>query len=102
MARVKVVHSEDAVTVIFKGNPENPEPSTAIIKFPGGHVEVTRTSDNTYWAHVGVEEASNIVDSRIDYDFEGYKKSECKIPDVPHAEHIKHIAINIKESKSST
>ena len=95
MARAKIVHSEDAVTIIFKGDKDSPEPGTAIIKFPGGHVEVTRTSDNKYWAHIEVEKASNIKESRIDYDFDGYKKSECKIPDVPNAEHIQHIAIKI-------
>lgn len=101
MARAKVVHSDDAVTIIFKGDPKNPEPGSAIIKFPGGHVEVTRTSDNRYWAHVNVEESSNIKESRIDYDFEGYTKSEIKIPDVPNAENIQHIAILIGIDKDS-
>ena len=48
MAKATVVHSDDAATIIFKGDRRRPEPSTGIIKFPGGHVEVTRCSDNTY------------------------------------------------------
>ena len=52
MARFNVVHSEDAATIIIRGSKKSPEPSTAIIKFPGGHVEVARCTDGTYWAHV--------------------------------------------------
>lgn len=52
MARFKITHSDDAATIIIRGDKRNPEPSTAIIKFPGGHVEVARCSDGTYWAHV--------------------------------------------------
>lgn len=95
MAKAKVVHSEDAVTVVFQGNPKNPEPGSAIIKFPGGHVEVTRTSDNRYWAHVEVENPENTHDSRIDYNHDGYVATNGSIPDVPHADKIKHMAILI-------
>lgn len=91
MAKAKVVHSDDAVTVIFQGNPTTPEPSTAIIKFPGGHVEVCRTSDNRYWAHVEVSNPENIDRSRIDYNQEGHEL--CGIPAIPHADKIKHLAL---------
>jgi hypothetical protein len=29
-----------------------PEPATHIIEFPGGAVELSRTSDGNYWAHI--------------------------------------------------
>lgn len=93
MAKAKVVHSEDAVTVIFQGNPKNPEPGSAIIKFPGGHVEVSRTSDNRYWAHVEVEDPESIQSSRIDYSHEGYTATGGAIPAIPHADKIQHMAI---------
>lgn len=93
MARANVVHSEDAVTVLFAGNRNKPEPSTGIIRFPGGHVEVARTSDGAYWAHVEVEKAGNIQQSRIDYNHEGYEATGGSIPTIPHADKIQHMAI---------
>lgn len=95
MARAQVVHSQDAVTVIFEGNKDiEAEPSTGIIKFPGGFVEVSRTGDK-YWAHIYQDETKPIADSRIDYNFEGYTATNGSIPDVPHADKIKHIAVLI-------
>jgi len=91
MARARIVHSDDAVTIIFNGDRKSPEPSTGIIKFPGGHVEVTRCSDGTYWAHVAVVDGVNIVDSRIDH----LAKSSWYIQDIPNAESVNHIAIRI-------
>lgn len=102
MARSKVVHSKDATTIILKGNKRNPEPSTSVIKFPGGHVEVSRTTDGEYWAHIAVDKAANIKDSRIDYDHEGYTKSGGKIPSVPHEEHIVHVAVRVGGPYQST
>ena len=97
MARAKVVHSDDACTIIFKGNKANPEPSTGIIKFPGGHVEVSRTSDGQYWAHISRKnidaEAGSITDSRIDYP---YELGEHGIPSIPDQDQIEHIAIKIQ------
>jgi hypothetical protein len=100
MAKAKVIHSDDAVTVVFKGNPKSPEPTMGVIKFPGGHVEVSRTKDNKYWAHIRVDKADSIKSSRIDYDFEGYTKAvedetSPVIPDIPYHDHIEHMAIMI-------
>jgi len=92
MARMKnIVHSEDACTMIFEGDTRTPEPSTGIIKFPGGHVEVSRTSDGQYWAHIAVDHPQNIISSRIDYDRDGW--GEHGIPDIPAQERIQHIAV---------
>lgn len=96
MAKAQVVHSEDAVTVIFKGNPKSPEPSTAIVKFPGGHVEVARCLDNSYWIHFAVDHPDNTKDSRIDYAYEEHLKHG--IIDVPDADKIKHLAVRIYQS----
>lgn len=102
MARAKVVHSADACEVIVKGDKKSPEPSTVAIKFPGGHVEVSRTTSGSYWVHIGVDEPENIVDSRIDYDYEGNKKAKVKIPSIPLQEHIKHMAVEVKGPYRST
>jgi hypothetical protein len=90
MARVKVVHSDDAVEIVFHGDKRNPEPSTAVIKFPGGHVEVSRCSDGSYWAHTYVEEGA-VVDSRFDYVY----PTTPNIAPIPSSELIKKIAIRI-------
>lgn len=94
MARAKVTHSEDAVQITFKGDKRNPEPSTGVIQFPGGHIEVSRCSDGSYWAHVEVVDPKNIVSSRIDYSH-GAQMELHAIPEVPRANEVKHIAVRI-------
>lgn len=94
MARAKVVHSDDAVMIQFFGNPKNPEPSTAVIKFPGGHIEVSRCLDGSYYAHLEVVDPSNITDSRVDYAYE-VAQALGKIPGFPHAEAVQHIGIKV-------
>ena len=64
MAKAKVIHSDDSVLIDFKGNKRSPEPATGVIKFPGGHVEVSRCTDGTYWAHIEVVDPANVVDTR--------------------------------------
>jgi len=94
MARAEVIHSQDAVMVRFNGDPRRPEPSTAVIKFPGGHVEVSRCSDGTYWAHVSVEGAANVVDSRIDYEH-GTARS---VRDMPEPDLVKKLAVRVSNA----
>ena len=103
MARFKVVHSDDSVLVQIKGNKANPEPSTAIIKFPGGFTEVTRCSDGSYWVHIQRilednedigDSAGFITESRIDYTPEAYSVKP-EIPPIPEHSKIQHIAIKI-------
>jgi len=95
MARAQVTHSDDAVTVTFRGDKRRPEPSTAIIRFPGGHIEVSRTSDGRYWAHVSADKASHIVESRIDYDRAKWLETGGDIPPIPGEGAIEHMAILI-------
>lgn len=101
MARAEIVHSDDAVAVIFRGNPRRPEPSTGVIKFPGGHVEVSRASDGTYWVHVERNTRINdpdsdvlgvITESRIDHTYEARARG---IPPMPAHQDIQHVAIRI-------
>lgn len=95
MAKLKnIVHSIDACTLIFKGDKKNPEPTYGIIKFPGGCVEVARCSDGSYYAHIEADKSENIIDSRIDYNHEGYSKHG--IPDIPDQNKIKKLAVKIK------
>jgi hypothetical protein len=92
MAKAKVTHSDDAVQITFNGDRRNPEPATGVIKFPGGHVEVSRASDGTYWAHIEVVDHANRVESRIDY---AHEARENGIPPIPAEQFVKHIAIRV-------
>lgn len=83
-----------------------PEPATHIIEFPGGAIELSRTSDDNYWAHIivnrdfalgqdaqgMVSSLGEIVGSRIDYEF----PAEPNIVDVPNANRVRQIAILIQ------
>ena len=90
MAKAKVTHSQDAVQITFKGDIRDPEPSTGVIKFPGGHVEVSRCIDGTYWAHIVTVSGANIMEGRIDR--EGRVNAVASMED---ADKINHIAIRV-------
>ena len=99
MSRHKIVHSTDATTILIEGYRGNPEPQSAIIRFPGGNVEVSRTTDGDYWAHVVVEKFDDegepqkfeLAATRVDYEREFAKTHG--IPDIADADHIQHIAV---------
>lgn len=94
MARLKnIIHSDDSCMMVFKGDINNPEPSTGVIKFPGGYVEVSRCSDGTYWAHLAADDSVNIVGSRIDYNHEGW--IDNGIPNILDQDKVKRLAIRI-------
>lgn len=87
-----------------------PEPATHIIEFPGGAIELSRTSDNNYWAHIivnrdfalpddceGLRGAyGEIVGSRIDYEF----PIAPNIADVPNAGKVRQIAVLIRPTRA--
>ena len=93
MAKAAVIHSEDSCLIKFEGDKRRPEPSQAMIEFPGGFVEVSRCSDGTYWAHVGKRENGKIVSSRVDYDLEGAR--ELGIPDIAQEDKLVKLAMRI-------
>lgn len=87
-----------------------PEPATHIIEFPGGAIELSRTSDDNYWAHIivnrdfalpddceGLRAAyGEIVGSRIDYEF----PADPHIVEIPQADQVRQIAILIRPRRS--
>jgi hypothetical protein len=85
------VRSNDALTIIVEGDRRNPEPGTLVVKFPGGHIELTRCSDGAYWAHVEAVDPQNITGSRIDYTH-GATASVRQLPD---ADKVKKLALQI-------
>ena len=105
MAKGKVVHSEDACTVLVEGNKYiRAEPSEHMIKFPGGSIAVTRTSDDEYWAHIVVNfkqvidciheqsKPGKVVRGRIDRLFDG---CHSRVQEIDYPAEINHIAVRI-------
>lgn len=96
----QIVRSEDATTVVIRGDVRNPEPTHAIIAFPGGTVEVARCSDGTYWAHLALlprgaigDESFAVLASRVDYNHEGW--GEHGIPEIPSAHLVEKLSLRI-------
>lgn len=82
MAKGKVVHGTDGCVVLVEGDPKKrPEPSSHVIKFPGGWMELSRTSNDEYWAHLSVHKGQilddlhteqvrgTVTETRIDYQY---------------------------------
>jgi hypothetical protein len=104
MARHKVVHSEDGCTIVIRGDRGDPEPAYAIIKFPGGHVEVTRASNGGgYWAHLSInpprraipgdDPAGMVTESRVDFHERSARRD---IPELTAAAELEHVALRIE------
>jgi len=96
MARAEIKHSSDGVTVMLRGDVRRPEPSTGVIRFPGGHVEVSRTSGGDYWAHVNIDSGAEIVSSRIDYKYEKWRETAGEIPDIPAHADIQRMCLLVR------
>jgi hypothetical protein len=90
--------------VVLLGDPKHPESAEHIIEFPGGAIQVARTSDGEYWAHIivnrgfagadgdGRESArGEVVDARID--------SAAGVVDVPHSGNLTQIAVRVRAVK---
>ncbi len=77
------------------------EPAQHVIEFPGGAIEVSRTSDGCYWVHIIVNRGY------ADTDFKGMASAQGEIVggridadggvhEVPGHEEITQIALKIK------
>lgn len=79
---------------------KKPEPAQHIIEFPGGAIEVSRTTEGNYWAHIIVNRKQafgdedglvstlgKVLDSRLSTDKE--------IVDIPHIDETYQIAVLI-------
>jgi len=87
----KQTTSEDALTIHVRGDKRHPEPTHLIIKFGGGHIELARCSNGDYWVHLTGNDSSNVVDSRIEYDHDGYLKNG--ITKIKDADQVKKLAM---------
>lgn len=83
---------------------KRPESAQHVIEFPGGAIEVSRTSKGEYWAHIhinrdwsdpdmdGIKGAiGRVVGSRI-----GLDDHTVPIADIPNQERITQIAVLIR------
>jgi hypothetical protein len=53
MKTLKIRHfGTNAQGIKLKGDKRNPEPEMVLIDFPGGKIELTRCTDDSYWVHV--------------------------------------------------
>ncbi len=90
----KQVRSDDALTIIVEGDRRNPEPGTLVVKFPGGHIELSRCTDGTYWAHTQVVDTANIVASRVDYSH----GASVSVRDLPEADKVTKLAVRVSNT----
>lgn len=79
MRRLKIESFGTEVQGVWlRGDRRNPEPESFRVAFPGGDVDVVRTTDGEYWIHVRVNSADDarvsdgelvegrLVDARLD------------------------------------
>jgi len=102
MKRLKVVDFGTKVQgVTIRGDKRNPEPESFRVQFPGGDVDVVRTTDDEYWIHIRVDRdetpRGRIVDARL--DIKGKHASETKVGDFENP-NLYHLAVRIaKDNK---
>ena len=87
--------------ILLGDKTKKPEPAQHIIEFPGGAIEVSRTSDGNYWAHIMV----NRKFAHNDLDGMGHALGEIEqgridcsygVSPIPDHEEITQIAILIR------
>ncbi|MBY6243878.1 hypothetical protein [Methylosinus sp. Sm6] len=77
---------------------KRPEPAQHIIEFPGGAIEVSRTTDGLYWAHIIVEDQrwarteGRVVGTRLFIEGQGL----TEIADEASWPGVRQIAVLIK------
>lgn len=85
------------------GNPDlKKEKPHTIILFPGGHLEIARTSDNNYWVRVAVrnqlagERPGRIIDARIDHEGRYNNDGNAALRAAIAAGDVNHIAFLVE------
>lgn len=91
--------------VELKGCKSKPEPIHFRVTFPGGHVDVVRTTGGEYWAHIGVNHRNSsnydplrssgeLVDGRMDLTNKSI--NETDMGDIQNPE-LYHLAIKVNK-----
>jgi len=102
MKRLKVSDFGDTVQgVELRGDRRNPEPESFRVAFPGGDVDIVRTTNDEYWVHVRVNKPGRdnpeyvmgkIIDARL--DCEGKHANETDVGDFNRPD-LYHLAVRV-------
>ena len=90
------------------GSKKRPESAQHIIEFPGGAIEVSRTTDCNYWAHIivnqeyGREEGSLLQQARGIVEFSSLLRGSAVETGIEGAERLTQIAVLIKPTPDAT
>ena len=88
--------------ITLLGDKKRPESAQHIIEFPGGAIEVSRTSDGNYWAHIIVNRGDVIDDAEGRVSARGVvinsrvDRNRSRIDDIPNQNTVCQIAVLIK------
>lgn len=101
-------------TTLLGDKAKKVEASTHVIEFPGGAVEVSRTTDNKYWVHVHVNRNQvvddaeglvsafgQIVGSRVTVNINAGRDA-AGVYEIHNAEHIEQFALLIRPLKKES
>ncbi|RRJ97835.1 hypothetical protein Ga0100231_005085 [Opitutaceae bacterium TAV4] len=101
----------DVALVEITGDRKNREPASVRIVFPGGHIEVTRATDEdrpAYWVHVyvnrpeagghipGETETARFVDARLDQNDK--HSAEANLGDFARPQ-LYHVALRVQRDE---
>lgn len=94
---------DNVLGVKLEGDKSKPEPIHFRVCFPGGDVDIVRTSDNQYWVHVHVDKEADlhgphettgkIVDARLDIRGKHANETDCGDFNNPD---LYHLAVKIE------
>lgn len=90
------------------GDPSiRPEKPYTIIRGPGFHVEIARTTDDDYWIHVavrtevGAKRGGRVISARIDFDGRYGSDTNATLRREIAAGDVNHIAFLVKPGEGS-
>lgn len=67
-----------------------------IIGFPGGDVEISRTTDGRYWVHIAVRDGGRISEARIDAKGRYADQANEALEDEINKGDVEHIAFLVE------
>ena len=83
------------------GEKSKPEPAQHIINFPGGAVEVSRTTDGNYWAHIIISDSQHQCGQHVGEIVGSRLTSDNGVEALPDEPNIKQVAVLIKPVKEA-
>lgn len=107
MNRMKVIDFGTTVQgVRLKGDRKNPEPESFRVAFPGGDVDVVRTTDGEYWVHVRVNHPEDGAEPEREFgrlvdtvELRGHGAHTSAIEDFRHPD-LYHMAVRITKREN--